>query len=338
MNVNQNSGFMPAEESDHLRTWMAFDVNQSWGRRYLAETQKNIADVALTIAKYEPVTMLVSKENYATAQKFMGSEVELIIHPLDDVWMRDTGPVFVFDQQNRKAAIDFNFNGWGNKQKHDRDAKVASFIIEKSGAELIQTRLVLEGGAIVVDGDGTAIFTESCIINSNRNLGINKTECEDELKRLLGLEKIIWLPGIKEQDITDGHTDGYVKFVKPGVVVAGYESNPSSYDYPITQCHLDILRKAIDAKGRKLNITILESPRTIRKKYVSDDFFASYINYYVCNGAVIMPEFGDEKADRAAADKLKQLYPERDIVMINIDAIAIGGGGIHCLTQQEPRF
>ncbi|MEA9444642.1 agmatine deiminase family protein [Candidatus Fukatsuia symbiotica] len=337
--MNKERWFMPSEEQPHQRTWMAFSVNNAWGGQYLAEIQENIATIALAIARYETVTMLVDPKDHAIAQRLVAEgDVELLICPLDDIWIRDSGPVFVINQQGDKvAAIDFNFNGWGNKQQHALDAKVAQFIVEKAGVKPIKTRLVLEGGGIEVDGDGTAIITESCVINSNRNAAISKEQCEQELKQLLGLEKIIWLPGIKNKDITDGHTDGYVRFVRPGAVVAGYEPNTQSYDHLVTQRHLDILRHSTDAKGRQLDVVVLEAPATLRDKYASNQFFASYINYYVCNKAVIVPAFGDVNADNAAVDKLKRLYPQREIVAINIDAVASGGGGIHCVTQQEPK-
>ena len=151
--------------------------------------------------------------------------------------------------------------------------------------------------------------------------------------RLLGWrgpEKIIWLLGIQGKDITDGHTDFYARFTKPGVVVAGYDPDPNSFDHAVTTRHLDILRAATDAEGRSLKVVVLEAPSDVREEYASDDFAVGYINFYVCNGTVIAPKFG------AAKQKLRELFPEREIVQINIDGIAAGGGGIHCTTQQEP--
>ena len=188
-----------------------------------------------------------------------------------------------------------------------------------------------------MDGEGTALITESCVLNKNRNPDVSKAECEKELKRLLGLEKIIWLPGIKGKDITDGHTDFYARFARPGVVVAGFDPDPRSFDHKVTKEHLKLLKAATDAHGHKLEVVTIEGPAGVRPKYESDDFAAGYINFYVCNGAVIAPEFGDAKADRAAREKLKALFPKREIVQLNIDGIAAGGGGIHCTTQQEPR-
>ena len=267
----------------------------------------------------------------------MGDKVDLIVCPHDDLWMRDTGPVFVVTENGDKAGINFNFNGWGEKQAFGYDAKVASFVAQRAGARRVQTDLVLEGGGIEVDGHGAAIITESCVLNKNRNPGVSKAECERELKRLLGLKKIIWLPGIKGKDITDGHTDFYARFARPGVVIAGYDPDPKSFDHALTKRHLEILRAATDVEGRKLEIVVLEAPSTVRNTIANDDFAAGYINFYVCNGAVIAPEFGDPRTDAAAKGELQRVFPRREVVQINIDGIAAGGGGIHCTTQQEPK-
>ena len=328
---------MPDESEPHKRTWMSFGASREiWGQKLLAGVQDNLATIAKTIAKYEPVYMLVRQEDYHIASQKCGSSVKLIVSPLDDLWMRDIGPVFVKDSQGKLSGIDFNFNGWGNKQAHKSDGKVASLAIQQSGVKKISTKIVLEGGGIEVDGHGTAIITESCVLNKNRNPGMNKADCENILKPLLGLRKIIWLPGIKGKDITDGHTDFYARFARPGVVVAGYDPDPESFDHAVTEKHLQILQAAIDADGRKLKVTVMEAPSNIRPKYQTNEFAAGYINFYVTNGAVIAPEFGDKAADNLAKASLEELFPDREIVQINIDAIAAGGGGIHCTTQQEP--
>lgn len=338
MDSSKNAWFMADESEPHKRTWMAFGASKKiWGSKLLPEVQRYLATIAKTIANYEPVSMLVRESDYALAKKLMGSSVELIVCPLDDLWMRDTGPVFVTTKQGEKAGIDFNFNGWGKKQEFKWDAEVVGFVTKQAKVNTVQTSLVLEGGGIEVDGHGTAIITESCALNSNRNPGVSKAECETELKRLLGLEKIIWLPGIKGKDITDGHTDFYARFARPAVVVAGYDPDPASFDHAVTKKHLEILKAATDAQGGRLEVVVINGPSSVRKACESDDFAAGYINFYVCNGAIIAPEFGDGQADRAAKEKLQALFPGREIVQINIDGIAAGGGGIHCTTQQEPK-
>ncbi|HRL35072.1 MAG TPA: agmatine deiminase family protein, partial [Neisseria sp.] len=180
---------MPDEGDPHKRTWMAFGASAKvWGRRLLPEVQRNLATIALTIARYEPVSMLVRQEDLPVARKLMGDKIDLIVFPLDDLWMRDTGPVFVVNEKGEKAGVDFNFNGWGEKQTFSRDAKVAAFVAKQAGVPRIQSNLILEGGGIEVDGHGTAIITESCVLNDNRNPGVSKAQCERELKQLLGLK------------------------------------------------------------------------------------------------------------------------------------------------------
>lgn len=328
---------MPDEGDPHAATWMAFGPSDAvWGKRLRRGAQENLARIAQAIAAHEPVHMLVREEDHETAERLCGPAVTLIVRGIDDLWMRDTGPVFVRGDGGRVAGVDFNFNGWGDKQEHAQDAEVAGFVAAQAGVEAVRTRLVLEGGGIEVDGQGTAIITESCVLNANRNPGVGKAECEAELKRLLGLDKILWLPGIAGKDITDGHTDFYARFVAPGVVVAGLDSDPFSYDYAVTRRHLEILKGATDAAGRKLEVAVLPGPETIRDRYANAEFAAGYINFYLCNGAVIAPEFGDVKADRHCRDVLRDLLPGREIVQLDIDAIAAGGGGIHCTTQQQP--
>lgn len=332
----KNLWFMPDESEPHECTWMAFPGSEDiWGD-LLPDVQENLALIARTIAEYEPVRMLVREEDYEIAEELCGRDVELIVFPHDDLWIRDTGPVFVIDEAGNKAGIDFNFNGWGEKQEYDLDAEVAGFVSEEADVPTIRSTLCLEGGGIEVDGHGTAIITESCVLNPNRNPGVSKAECEAELKELLGLHKIIWLPGIAGQDITDGHTDFYARFAGPGIVLAGYEPDRRSPEHAVTKKHLEILEAATDADGRQLEVIPMESPQYIRPEYETEEFAAGYINFYVLNDAVIAPQFGDRRADRNAKAILEELFPDRDIIQLNIDAIAAGGGGIHCTTQQEP--
>jgi len=328
---------MPDEGEPHAATWMSFGPSEDvWGRRLLRPARENLANIARTIAAFEPVHMLVREEDRDIAARLCGAKVTLHVQGVDDLWMRDTGPVFVKNSVGERAGVDFNFNGWGGKQEHGRDAQVAEFVCEQTAVRRLETDLVLEGGGIEVDGQGTAIITESCVLNANRNPGLSKVACEAELKRLLGLQKIIWLPGIAGKDITDGHTDFYARFTTPGVVVAGFDDDPKSYDHAVTRRHLEILRQASDARGRRLRVVVLNGPAQVRPELESPEFAAGYINFYVCNGAVIAPQFGDAKADANCKAVLREQFPGRQIVQLNIDAIAAGGGGIHCTTQQQP--
>jgi agmatine deiminase len=334
---------MPEESEPHTRTWMAFIASDDiWAARQVPEVQKNLANIAKTIAKYEPVSLLLRPQDNELAIELLGGldthnyPISLFHTELNDLWLRDTGPTFVINQQGQKAAVNFNFNGWGEEQEFEFDAEVADFIAELSHVDSIQSSLILEGGCFEVDGQGTAIMTESCIINDNRNPDISKHDIETELKALLGLEKIIWLKGIKGKDITDGHTDFYARFAKPGVVVVSRDMYKESYDYAITRDNIDILSAATDAQGNKLQLVILDTPWEINTQFGTENFAAGYVGYYVCNNAVIMQKFGDRKTDKAAKDKLANVFPNHKIEQLQIDGIASGGGSIHCATQQEP--
>ena len=332
--------FMPDESAPHSSTWMAFGASAGiWGNDLLPLVRRNLATLARTIGQYEPVTMLVRPRERTIALSLLGDakNVTLIDCPIDDLWIRHTRPTFVINESNGLAAVDFNFNGWGRKQAHAQDAKVAAFIARQAKVTRLRADLVMEGGCIEVDGEGTAIITESCTLNRNRTPGMSKAEFEDALMPLMGLDKIIWLPGIKGRDITDGHTDFYALFAHPGVVVAGLEQDPDIYDYEVTRAHLEILRNATDAQGRKLQVLTLESPSQVRRQWENnDEFAAGYIGYYVCNGAVIMQQFGDKQADEKARATLARAFPGRKIIQLDMDGIAAGGGSIHCATQQQP--
>ena len=335
--VNQADGWrMPDEAEAHRATWMAYGASSAvWTRAQVPQVQLALVRIANAIAAHEPVNMLVRPFELAGARPFFDARVNLIPAEMDDVWMRDTGPVFVRKPNGERAGVQFNFNGWGNKQQFGHDGQVAGLVAAQARVPLLATRLVLEGGALEVDGKGTAIITESCVLNGNRNPGWSKAACEAELQRLLGIRKVIWLPGIQGKDITDAHTDFYARFVRPGVVAAHREMDPASYDHALTRRHLDILRGATDADGQPLQIVVVDGPEKIRPGNNPDTFAAGYINYYATSGAIFIPEFGDAQADARAREQYQELYPGRAVIQINIDPIAAGGGGIHCTTQQE---
>lgn len=331
---------MPDEGAPQARAFIAFGAQDAIWEDFTADVQAALGRIARAIAAHQPVTVFCRARERSLAERHCGADnVSFVETRLDDIWMRDIGANFVLDGRGAATGVDFNFNGWGNKQRHTADAKIAAETTEVTDTEYLQSELVGEGGGIEVDGRGTGIMTESSWINSNRNPGWSKAEVEEELKRCLGLRKIIWLPGIKGKDITDAHVDFYARFARPGVVVANLDMDPESYDYALTRKHLEILRRTTDADGKPLEIHTMSPPlKPRRSKFLRDnpDFAAGYINYFVINGAVIAPEFGDAEADAKALDLLTRLYPGRKVVQLDIDAIASGGGGIHCVTNQLP--
>lgn len=335
---------MPDEGDPHERTWMGFTSNASiWGND-LAEVQRDLMRIADAIAQFEPVFMLVNASAAARAERLRTqathkTNIQLVTASLDDLWLRDTGPVFVRHIGRRDlSAVDFNFNGWGNKQAHLRDAKVAQFIASRAGLPLKRSTIVLEGGGLEVDGEGTAIIKESCVLNPNRNPGLTKADADKVLRDTLGLAKIIWLPGPAGGDITDAHTDFYARFAGAGKVVVSHDASDTYGEQDVTQRHLEDLKKATDAKGRALSLTVIPVPTQPESpKAFSDTFAAGYINYYLCNAGLILPAFGDVAADKVARSALEALYPARRVVQLRTDAISAGGGGIHCATQQQPQ-
>ena len=339
-----NSSTMQEESDEHKRTWMAFVANDYiWDSRQIQEVKNNLALLARTIAKYEPVCILVDKDDKEEAIRLLGGltthnfPIELIEFTTDDLWFRDTAPTFVKNQDGLKAGINFNFNGWGEKQEYTYDSKVADFITTTAGAKIINSNLVLEGGSFEIDGAGTAILTESSVLNDNRNPNVTKKEFEEELKLLLGLKKIIWLKGIKGEDITDAHVDFYARFSKVGTVLVSRENYTKTYDYEITRENIEILQNSTDANGNPLEVIVIDNPDTFNESFGVKNFAPGYIGYYVCNDAVIMQEFGDKVADENAFKIIQNQFPNRTIEQISIDGIASGGGTIHCTTQQEPK-
>lgn len=336
-----NRWYMPDEHAQQERVILSFAASAAVWEDWATPVNNTVALLAKTIARYQPVTVLCRADQLAQAKRKCGTNnIEFITMALDDIWVRDYGGCFVVDGQGGLGLVDFNFNGWGGKQRSGNDTKAADTLSYEMDASYISSQLVGEGGGIEVDGHGTAIMTESCWVNSNRNPGVSKARIEAELKAKLGLSKIIWLPGIKGKDITDAHVDFYARFVKPGVIIVNLDNDPESYDYAVTRTHLDILRSSTDAAGRELVVHTLPPPLKVRSNvYTRDnpDFAPGYINYLPINGAVIAPQFGDVAADKYCKDLLSQLYPGRTIVQVNIDPIAAGGGGIHCVTKNMPR-
>ena len=303
---------------------------------FLVDLQAAIAVIASTIAEFEPVVLMAAADHHKAIRKLVSGRVDLWDIPTDDLWCRDSGPSFVVDGKGGLAVTQFNFNGWGNKQVHGNDGQIAARVAQRLELPVFDAGLVGEAGGVETDGHGTLLAHESTFINPNRNTG-SKAEVEAMLLDTMGADKMIWAPGIKGADITDYHIDALARFVKPGQVLIqmGDEIDPED-PWSVAACETHgILAEAADAEGRALDLVILPEPYDIRVD--SADFVSSYVNYYVCNGAVIAAEFGDKAADAEAAETLADLYPGREIVMLNIDAVGEVGGGIHCATHEQPK-
>ncbi len=328
---------VPADDAPHTRTWMAWPDSRSIWDEELAGVQRDIALIAATIARFEPVIVCANPESAEAARQACGPSVEVIDSiPVDDFWMRDTAPLFRVDDANRLTdAIGLGFNGWGGKQKHGRDRSVAEAIASYLALPFSRAGFVGEGGAIETDGAGTLLATESSLVNSNRNPGMPKSAVERAMLSAYGASKVLWVPGIAGEDITDDHIDATSRFIRPGVVLV--QVPPSDRDDLWAQDarrQLEELRQSTDATGQPLHIIELAGPREVRSNH--PDFLDSYVNFAVVNGAVIAANLGDPNTDAAARDTLARAFPGREIVQLNVDNVHSGGGGIHCATMQQP--
>jgi agmatine deiminase len=328
---------MPLESDPHTRTIMQWPVSLDvYDPPSLTAVQAKIALIANTIGQFEPVVMLAFGAAATSARARLGRAVEVWDIPTDDLWARDSGPTFVKNAKGELAVADIRFNGWGNKQPHRNDAQVSALVAKRLGLPLLATGLVGEQGGVEHDGAGTVLAHASSWVNSNRNKG-NAETIGKLLTGALGGEKMIWAPGIKGADITDCHVDALARFVSPGRVLIQLPERADPRDpWSVAAFQTyEILQRSTDSKGKKLDIIVLPEPLNIRSS--KDDFVSSYVNYYVCNGAVIAAQFGDRAADARANAILASLYPGRKIISLNIDAIGEAGGGIHCATQQQPK-
>jgi agmatine deiminase len=331
--ISELGFYMPAEWAPHSCCWMAWPCRPGLWPDDDATAQE-YANVANAIARFEPVRMLAPANKAKQARSLLGENTEVIELPIDDSWARDSGPNFLLNQEGELAGSCWVFNAWGNKyQPYDQDAEMGSRILKLVGATEFSSRLTAEGGGITVDGERTVITTDSCFLNANRNPDWSRAGVEAELCRTLGAEKVIWLPGDPEETETDGHVDGVAAFIGPGRVLLEVNSDPSDPHYPVGQKNLAALRGQTDARGRELEIEFIEEGPW--HSDVWDEGCGSYINSYLANGAVIVPGYGYEQ-DRRAVETFQRLFPQREVVQVYIGNIAQGGGGIHCITQQQP--
>lgn len=326
---------MPAEWRPHARCWMAWPCHvPTWGAG-LEAARRAYAECARTIAAFEPLTMVARPEHVAEAALGCGPGTEVMAAEIDDSWLRDNGPTFVVDGEGGVAGVDWRFNAWGNLYKdHQRDAALAEGLLERLGMRRYEAPLVLEGGSIHVDGEGTLLTTEQCLLNPNRNPGLDRRQIEERLAHHLGVRKIVWLGDGLEDDETDGHVDNLACFASPGVVLALSCDDRGDGNHTALADNLARLRAARDAHGRELQV--IEVPQPRRRENKSGQRLAlSYINFYIANGGIIVPTF-DDPADARALEVIAQAFPGRRAVQVAATDIARGGGGIHCITQQQP--
>ena len=356
-NPKQDGFRMPGEFERHSGTYMIWPERPDNWRLGGKPAQHVFTRVANAIGKYEPITMVVSRAQYDNARNMLADYVKVVEMSNDDSWMRDCGATFVIDDKGGKRAIDWKFNAWGGLVDGlyfpwDQDDKIAMKMSELEQVDRYRLDdFVLEGGSIHVDGEGTVMTTEECLLSEGRNSHLTKEEIEKVLCDYLNCSKVLWIPKGIYNDETNGHVDNICNFVRPGVVVLAWTDDINDPQYEISKADYDYLISETDAKGRKLEIHKLyvPSPVLITKeeslgvdaidgtlpRQEGDRLAASYANYYTGNGFVALPVFNDPN-DKKAIDLLASLYPDRDIVPIYAREILLGGGNIHCITQQVP--
>lgn len=357
--IPREDGFrMPGEFEPHRGTYILWPERPDNWRLGAKPAQQVFAKVAATIGKYEPVVVGVNERQYDNARHLLPDYVKVVEISNNDSWVRDCGATFVVNDNHELRAVNWGFNAWGGLVDGlyfpwDKDAKVAMKMAEMEGTDVYSLLdFILEGGSIHVDGEGTLITTEECLLSEGRNPNLTKEQIEDTLKKYLNLEKIIWLKRGIYNDETNGHVDNICNFVKPGEVILAWTDDQNDPQYEISKENLDILENSIDAKGRNIIVHKLMLPKPILitkeesegvdavdgtlPRLEGDRLAASYANYYTCNNAIILPVFNDP-SDQLAIEKLQSLYPDRTIEPIYAREILLGGGNVHCITQQVPR-
>ncbi len=326
---------MPAEWEPHAATLMAWPARRSFWGSVWEGAQAEWAGVANAIAAYEPVIMVVRPQDTAAARRRLTRGVELLEAPIDDSWLRDCGPIVVREPDGSRTGVHFAFNSWGEKYlPYDRDAAVAAPILEHLGIRREVSPMVLEGGSITVDGEGTLITTEQCLLHPNRGPGRTREEIEAELRARLGVTAIVWLPyGQADDRDTDGHVDGVVTYLRPGLVLAQTAPDPAHPDHERMAANLEALAAARDARGRA--IEVIELPVYSANAVGGAELSVPYLNIYFINDAVIVP-LGLHPSDEQALAVVAGAVQDREVVGVPANVIAYGGGGPHCITQQVP--
>ncbi|KAF9592857.1 hypothetical protein IFM89_017822 [Coptis chinensis] len=333
---------MPAEWETHSQCWMGWPERPDNWRDGAVPGQNAFVRVATAISKFEHVTMCASAAQWSNARSKIPENIRVVEMSMNDSWFRDIGPTFVVrdkapslgDQEHEVAGIDWNFNSWGGiddgcYRDWSLDLLVARKILDIENLPRFPQSLILEGGSIHVDGEGTCLTTEECLLNKNRNPHLTKEQVEDGLKMYLGVRKFIWLPrGLFGDDDTNGHIDNMCCFAKPGVVLLAWTDDETDPQYERSIEAFSVLSNATDATGQDGEA----KPRPAGTRLA-----ASYVNFYIANKGVIAPAFGDETWDNEAYDVLSSAFPDHEVVMIEgAREICLAGGNIHCITQQQP--
>jgi agmatine deiminase len=343
---------MPGEFEPHSGCWMAWPERPDNWRLGAKPAQAAYAAVAEAIAASEQVTMAVSDAQFENARAVLPAEVRVVEITADDAWVRDHGPTFVVDGEDGRRGVDWHFNAWGGiYSPWDRDGRVAAKVLEVEGADRYRAPIVLEGGSIHVDGEGTVLSTEECLLNPNRNPELSKDQIERVLLDYLGAEKVVWLGAGVFEDETDGHVDNLACFARPGTVLLTWTDDEDDPQHAISRDARERLEAAADAQGRSLEIVTLPSPGPLQlsaeeaagidaregtqARLAGDRLAGSYVNFYLGNSRIVMPLL-DPRHDEDAAAILRRVFPDREVVGVPAREILLGGGNIHCITQQVP--
>lgn len=351
--------YMPAEFDKHYGCLMIWPERaDSWQYGAVA-ARKAFREVILAIAKSEKVTVFASFDQYDNAREMLPDYVRVVEMSSNDSWARDYMPTFVVNKARELRGIDWGFNAWGGLYDGlyfpwDKDNKMARKVCDLFEVDCYNARdFILEGGSIHVDGEGTALVTEACLLSKGRNPEMTKAEIENKLKDYLNVEKVIWLKNGIYNDETNEHIDNICAYVKPAEVVLAWCDDENDPQYAMSKACLETLENETDAKGRKIKVHKLPQPKPIYMeedtceglisfegeptRTVGERLAGSYVNFYIANGAVVMPAFGDEN-DEKAKKVLEDIFTDREVIQVYAKDILIGGGNIHCITQQIPYF
>jgi len=344
--------WMPAEFEPHDGCWMLWPGRPDNWRARAAPAQRAFAATAAAIAGFEPVTVGVDATQYLLARAQLHPKVRVVELSSDDAWMRDVGPSFLINGAGKLRGVDWGFNAWGGLYRPCAlDDAVAQKVLELERAPRYRAPLINEGGAFHVDGQGTVLVTEQCLLNRNRNPRLSRRQIEAHLRKFLGASCVIWLGNGVVADETSGHIDNLACFARPGEVCLSWCDDPHDPQYRVSQDAFERLMAARDARGRRLKVHKLPMPGPlfmtrreaagiarapgIRPLAPGQRLAGSYANFYLANGAVILPLL-DERTDTAARRALRRVFPRRRIVGVSAREILLGGGNIHCITQQQP--